>query len=197
VEFYEPDIQALEGKLRRRPPPQSPVVFYGSSSIRLWTTLASDFEGADVVNLGFGGSTLAACSWFYWRIVRPLAPRALVLYAGDNDLGDGRAPRDVVEQLRFLLQQVDASAPEATVSVISIKPSPARWGIVTEIVEANRGMQALVEKRNRGIWVNVFDRMVSGATPRTELFAEDGLHLSPAGYALWTRELNALRPAAF
>src|SRR5208337_3077981 len=37
-----------------------PVAFYGSSSIRLWETLQEDFPGIGVVNLGFGGSSLAA-----------------------------------------------------------------------------------------------------------------------------------------
>ena len=69
-----------------------PPVFYGSSSIRLWITLAEDFDPR-VLNLGFGGSTLEACDYFFSRLVMPVSPRSLLLYAGDNDLGDGRESR--------------------------------------------------------------------------------------------------------
>lgn len=75
------------------------IAFYGSSSIRLWATLASDFPGLSVVNLGFGGATLAACVYFFERLVLPCSPASLVLYAGDNDLGDGRRPEDVAGSL--------------------------------------------------------------------------------------------------
>ena len=36
------------------------MLFYGRSSIRLWTTLEQDFPGLPVVNRSFGGSTMAA-----------------------------------------------------------------------------------------------------------------------------------------
>ncbi len=49
------------------------------------------------INLGFGGSTLAACAWFFDPIVAPVShPQTLILYAGDNDLGDGRHPEEVL-----------------------------------------------------------------------------------------------------
>jgi lysophospholipase L1-like esterase len=197
VDWYEPDVVSLERQLVASPPPPEPVVFYGSSTIRLWTTLTADFPDVPTLNLGFGGSTLAACSWFYWRLVRPVAPRAIVLYAGDNDLGDGCPPPDVVQQLGFLIQQVDDTFPDVPVSVISIKPSPARWSLVAEIEEANRGMRALVERRERGVWVDVFRPMLADGHPRLDLFLEDGLHLSAAGYALWRTVLSRHRPAAF
>ena len=48
-------------------------------------------------NQAFGGSTLEACAWFFERLVVPCYPRALVCYAGDNDLGDGRTPDQVLD----------------------------------------------------------------------------------------------------
>jgi lysophospholipase L1-like esterase len=197
MQWYESDVQALEKNLERWPPSVRPVVFYGSSSIRLWTTLEEDFADVATLNLGFGGSTLAACSWFYWRLVRPICPKALVVYAGDNDLGDGVPPAEVAQQLGFLMQQVDVSAPGIPLTVIAIKPSPVRWSIVTRIEEANLRMQALVAGRPRSYWVDVFHPMLQGGQPRTELFADDGLHLSAAGYALWKTELSRVRPEAF
>ena len=72
--------------------PDRPILFYGSSSIRLWSSLRHDFEGLPVVNRGFGGSTLEECVALLDRLVAPVKPRAIVLYAGDNDLDQGASP---------------------------------------------------------------------------------------------------------
>lgn len=37
------------------------VVFYGSSSFRLWSTLETDFPEFEIINRAFGGSTFSAC----------------------------------------------------------------------------------------------------------------------------------------
>jgi hypothetical protein len=99
MEWYEGEVQALEQARARLVLPADPAVFYGSSSITLWRTLARDLNSAKVVNLGFGGSTLEACVWFFDRLVPPTRPGSLVVYAGDNDIGDGQSPRQV--RIRF------------------------------------------------------------------------------------------------
>ena len=61
--------RASEGRVNGNRPP----VFYGSSSIRPWDTLAEDFDPR-VLNLGFGGATLEACDYFFSRLVPPVNP---------------------------------------------------------------------------------------------------------------------------
>ena len=87
--WYENEVKGLE-KERLQLTYEPSTLFYGSSTIRLWDSLFDDFKVFKPVNLGFGGSTLAACSWFFNRVVAPYDARSIVLYAGDNDLGDGR-----------------------------------------------------------------------------------------------------------
>src|SRR5579863_5577261 len=84
MDWYESEVQALERTSLSRVNGNHPPVFYGSSSIRLWDTLAEDFDPR-VLNLGFGGATLEACDYFFARLVPPVNPRSLLLYAGDND----------------------------------------------------------------------------------------------------------------
>src|SRR5258708_12869575 len=50
---FEPDIERLEAKIFD--PPPGPIVFYGSSSFRLWKSLEKDFSSYEVLNFGFGG----------------------------------------------------------------------------------------------------------------------------------------------
>ena len=101
MEWYEAEVRALE-QATLQSLPAEPAVFYGSSSITLWSTLARDLASNRAVNLGFGGSTLEACVWFFERLVPPTRPASLVVYAGDNDLGDGQTPRQVRRRFEAL-----------------------------------------------------------------------------------------------
>jgi lysophospholipase L1-like esterase len=197
MDWYESEVRDLEARLCGIATETPPVVFYGSSSIRLWGTLAEDFPDVPVVNCGFGGSTLEACAWLFARLVRPLSPAAFVLYAGDNDLGDGRAPTFVLEQLASLLRQLDELSPQVPAALLAIKPSPARWGIREQIERTNAGFRAAAEQRPRTRYVDVYAAMLHGGNPRRELFAEDGLHLSEAGYNVWREVLQQARSGIF
>src|ERR1700740_2677725 len=45
VNPFESEVTALEAKLSQLPISSGPIVFYGSSSIRLWKSLQQDFSG--------------------------------------------------------------------------------------------------------------------------------------------------------
>lgn len=190
VHWYEPDVVALEALQQRQPAPPDPVVFYGSSSIRLWDSLLADFPEYPVVNRGFGGSTMTACSWFFWRLVRPLAPRTLVLYAGDNDLADGDSPENVLSQLGYLLSQLDDCRPDARLALLTVKLSPARLHLAPRIAAVNEGYRSIVARRRGAVLVDVHAAMLSDGRPQPEHYQADGLHLSSAGYAVWRDEVR-------
>jgi lysophospholipase L1-like esterase len=186
VEWYEAEVAALEASLRERSVPPDPIVFYGSSSMRLWGSLAEDFPDLPVLNTAFGGSTLAACAWFFRRLVVPFQPRSLLIYAGDNDLGDGRSPEAVLTSLRDLLRQMDEALPGVRFGFLTIKPSPSRWHLIERIKAVNSLAEAELANRPGAFVIDVFGPMLGpDGQPRTELFAEDGLHLSAEGYRLW------------
>ncbi len=192
MEWYEEEVRALERARAANPPPPNPIVFYGSSSIRLWTSLADDFPTLKPINLGFGGSTLAACVWFFERLVVPYRPRRLVVYAGDNDLGDGQQPDHVVGSFRALVHKIVIHLGSIPVTFMSIKPSPARLGLFNAIVQTNETIRYTIAERDGFSYVDIFHPMLDDARrPRPELYAEDGLHLSAAGYRVWTQVLSA------
>jgi len=185
---FEDDIEAFEAADRAHAPPQGAVLFVGSSSIRFWTTLDKDFPGVVTLNRGFGGSHVYDCSRYAPRIVIPYHPRLIVFYAGDNDVADGRKPREILSDFKTFVAKVRAAQPGVPIVFLSIKPSLERWKLVGQIREAN----ALIRKyasRAKGIgYVDVFTPMLGpGGLPRKELFREDGLHMTLAGYELWTR----------
>jgi lysophospholipase L1-like esterase len=193
MEWYEAEVRALERDVLGRVNGNRPPAFYGSSSFRLWTTLAEDLD-PHIVNLGFGGSTLEACDHFFKRLVVPVKPRSLLLYAGDNDLGDGRSVDHVVSSFRRLLTKVDTLLGPIPFGFLSIKPSPARFAIIDRIRLVNDRIRDEITARDGGYFVDVFPAMLdTTARPRAELFCEDGLHLNRAGYELWVTHLQEYR----
>ena len=184
--WYEADVQQLEIKLKALPPASDRVVFYGSSSIRLWTTLAKDFPQINTLNLGFGGSTLAACAWFFERLVVPVKPRSIVFYAGDNDLGDGRHPEEVYLFFSAFAEKLSQTLPGVPLSFLSIKVSPSRWNIAGQIQLTNKLIINEIGKYPDYQYIDMTTPLLgANGRPRQELFEPDGLHLSPAGYQIW------------
>ena len=186
----EAEIARYEASDRNAPPAPGGIVFVGSSSIRLWTTLASDFPGLPVLNRGFGGSTLLEVIHFTPRIVLPYRPRMIVLYAGDNEIFGGRSPQWVAADYQTFVRLVRSTLPTARIVFVSVKPSPARWALNAQVREANRLVRAITATDTLQTFVDVFTPMLNVAgRPRPELFVADSLHMSAAGYALWRSRL--------
>lgn len=170
----------------RRGQVAEPIVFVGSSSIRLWTWLARRFRERPILNNGFGGSHLGDVLMFTDRLVLRYAPARVFLYAGDNDLGWGRRAGAVFEDWRTFHRRVRASRPNCAIHFISIKPSPARWGLRARIGEVNARVREFCAAEPATAYVDIHDAMLDDdGRPRPELYEVDGLHLSRAGYAVW------------
>jgi lysophospholipase L1-like esterase len=184
---FESELSAFD----RAQGPQNAVVFYGSSSIRMWENIGESFAGIPVVNRGFGGSTLAECVHLLPRLIFPLRPAALILYAGDNDLDQGASPEHVEYLFNQFMERMREQLPELPVGFVSIKPSPSRFWNIGNIRRANALIQEAT-KRYPGVgYIDLFSLMLSpSGGSRPELFTEDGLHMNAAGYALWTSQIR-------
>lgn len=183
--WYEEDVKRLEReRISLKYTPKT--VFYGSSSIRLWPNFYQDFKDLYPVNLGFGGSTLAACVWYFDRIVAPYDPELIVIYAGDNDLGDGRTPEEVCiffQQLMIKIRQRYGNIP---VLYISIKPSISRRNILDRIRYANQIISNEIVKDKDAQFVDIYHEMLDAhGYPSGNFYDHDGLHLNDRGYDLW------------
>jgi lysophospholipase L1-like esterase len=179
-------LAAFERSDRQAPPAAGGVLFVGSSSIRLWTRLPEDFRQVTVINRGFGGSTMADCSLLARQLVVQYRPRHVFVYAGDNDLAEGRTPQQVLESFRAFVQTVRTELPDTRISYIAVKPSPDRERLLTKARETNELLAAYVAQLPNASFVDVFTPMLDGdGRPRTDLYGPDRLHMNAAGYALW------------
>jgi lysophospholipase L1-like esterase len=183
---WEKEVAGIEKRLADKPPPRRAVVFAGSSSIRLWD-VAKSFPGRAVVNCGFGGSEIRDNTHFAPRLVVPLDPMAIVFYAGDNDLANGRTPEQVRDDFRAFADRVHAALPKARLLFVAVKPSPKRWALFDAQTRANALVRDLCAGDDRLAFVDVVPAMLGrDGKPIPGLFAQDGLHLSPKGYEIWT-----------
>ena len=183
---FEKEIQAFEESDRLHPPPANAILFVGSSTIRLWSTLTNDFADWPVINRGFGGSHIPDVTAYASRIIFSYNPRTIVFYAGDNDLADGHPAAQVVADYQEFTVQVHARLPRAKVLFLAIKPSLKRWQLHEQALAVNHAIASLPHS-----WLGFIDvyppMLGEDGRPRPEFYQEDGLHMTPAGYAIWTR----------
>jgi lysophospholipase L1-like esterase len=192
---WQAEFDAFSAADRHTPPQVGGVVFVGSSSIRMWDGLETQFERLAVLKRGFGGSTLRDCSDNVERLVIAYAPRTVVIYAGENDLAEGATPDAVLESLRTLTGRLRVALPDAHIAYVSIKPSPLRLELLPQIRATNSAIRGYLAGVGNAQFIDVYSLMIdTGGTPRPELFRDDRLHLNSLGYALWKRELSARLP---
>jgi lysophospholipase L1-like esterase len=188
---YEKEVAAFEALDRTNPSPKGQIVFVGSSTIVDWDPVRY-FPDLRIINRGLWGSSLIDSVRLVNRIVLPYEPRLIVAYAGDNDIDAGQTSEDVAVQVERFIKSVHAKLPQARIVFIGIKPSPQRWLTIDRARATNEMIRAICSRDDRVAFLDVDGVMLGwDEKPRRELFAEDGLHLSPQGYQLWT---TLLRP---
>jgi lysophospholipase L1-like esterase len=186
---FEQEVRSLEN--RRIEFSQRPIVFYGSSSIRLWKTLNQDFIGYPVVNCGFGGSRLTDCLRYVSRLVLRLKPVAVVLYAGDNDLAQGASPDQAFASFRDLYRALRSYSEQMPIGYISVKPSPARIRYLDNILRFNQMVKAFLQKQPATKYIDIYTAMLGpDQRPNPALFVQDQIHLSGLGYQMLRRDVS-------
>ena len=189
---WEDAISKFEAADKEQAPVKNGVLFLGSSSIRVWKSVAEDFPNHEVINRGFGGSTLPDCIHFFDRLVKPYAPSTIVFYEGDNDVGRGDSARTVYENFKTFAAMVEEHLPETKLIFIAIKPSIKRWNLAPEMKKANRMIQHYVWLNKNLGFADIWGPMLGeDGKPRPELFLDDGLHMTAKGYEIWTKVIAA------
>ena len=106
---WEKSIGEIEQRIASGKSAPGAVLFVGSSSIRLWK-LDDSFPDMVTANHGFGGSFLSDSVHFFDRIVVPVKPTAVVVYAGDNDIASGKTPEVIYADFQQFVTAVRRKA---------------------------------------------------------------------------------------
>ena len=172
--------------------PKNAVVFVGSSSIRKWST-AEYFPNIPIINRGFGGCHISDVNYFINETVLKYKPRAIIFYAGDNDINFGKSPKIVLEDYKTFINKVHSQLADTKIIFIPIKPSLKRWALWSEMKEANKLVHDYSKKNPFLYYIDTASPMLnSNGLPKRSLFVSDSLHLSKDGYDLWSKVLEQL-----
>ncbi len=185
---WQKEIFAFAKQDAAKAPPANPIVFTGSSSIRMWKTLADDFPGLPVMNRGFGGSEVFDAFNYADRLVLKYHPRQVVMYSGSNDIGAGKIPQRVLADIKAFVAKVHAALPDCRISYISNAPNPKRWSMIDKMRELNRLAEEFCKTDKRLEYINTHDAMLGAdGKPLPDIYADDQLHMNAKGYAIWTK----------
>lgn len=192
-EKWETSIADFEARDAAAPPPKGALLFVGSSSIRKWD-LESSWPDEPLINNGFGGSTLADSIHYFDRLFTPYTPKAIIIYAGDNDIKKGLNSAGVLRDFETLAALIKGVFPDVPVIYIAIKPSTARWELWPEMKQANDLIAAHCDKDEQLFFADISAPMLKSneGAPSAKWFVEDGLHLSPFGYREWTSVIDTI-----
>lgn len=170
--------------------PPGALIFIGTSTFRLWDSLASDFAPWPVRNRGFGGAVVSQCVHYVSSLVPDDgAPAALIFYAGANDLAWFVRSSKVVADIERFIDLARERAPATPFYLVSLCKSPGRFLSWRRVDKINESLKAVAARKSVR-FVDVASQLVgTNGWPRRDLFA-DGIHPSEKGYAIWTATIR-------
>ena len=187
------DVQAFKKEDSLHHPTKNSILFMGSSSFTKWKDVADYFPGYDIINRGFGGSTLLDQIRYVNNIVFRYQPRQIVIYCGENDLaGSDKVTGQIVyDRFVHLFKLIRQKLPNVPVVFISLKPSPSRWQLRDKMIAANNKIKAYLATKQHTAFVDVYHQMLNGeGLPKKEIYLDDSLHMNAKGYTIWQKELK-------
>ena len=189
VKAWEPEIEKLTAPGQTEQYSNDAVIFAGSSSIRLWKTLAEDMKPYNVIQRGYGGAKLSDYAVYAGKIFSPLPGRALVLFIANDITGSekDKSPEEVKKLFLNVVKTFRKNHPGAPVFWIQITPTTSRWEAWPKIKEANELIRLTCEKGNKLYFIRTDQAFLNEkGMPRDEYFVADKLHLNQDGYRIWT-----------
>ena len=189
-ENFEQEIAVLQRRAAQKTQQNDLIVFYGSSSIRLWD-LQQDFPSLNTLNLGFGGAFIHSLSNNFENLFQRLQPKAIVLYLGGNDLTLGLSASEIVEQIRVFVQRIHIKFPSTTIFNVSLKPSFERQELLEVIQQINQGMLEMSMQLSYLNQVKFYEFLLDqNQQIRSDVLLQDGLHLNEQGYQILKAQID-------
>jgi lysophospholipase L1-like esterase len=168
------------------------ILFTGSSSIRVWNELKTDFPTYHVLNRGFGGSEMSDLLYFNQQLILNYKPVKIFIYEGDNDINSGKSAETILQDAEKLLASIRGNLPKKVkVYFISPKPSISRKHLRAQYEDYNQKLEAWCSCQKRVKFVDVWTPMLDAHGEfNADLFIEDNLHMNRKGYEIWKQVIE-------
>ncbi|TAL73115.1 MAG: hypothetical protein EPN88_04620 [Bacteroidetes bacterium] len=190
VQAWETDIQKFEQLDKIETYQKDAIIFAGSSSIRLWSSLEKDMAPYTVIQRGYGGAKLSDFICYASRIFDPHSCKAIVIFIANDISGSDKdkSPREVSGLFRELLRIIRKTHPVTPVFWIAIIPTESRWKVWPEIQKVNAMIRDICDNQKYTYFIRTdFGFLKESGKPREDLFISDKLHLNEKGYEIWTK----------
>ncbi|MCW3162835.1 GDSL-type esterase/lipase family protein [Chryseobacterium oryctis] len=184
------DIQNFKKLNQENTPPKDAILLVGSSSFTKWTDVSDYFPNKTIINRGFGGSRLTDLNYFSEELLNPYQPKQIIIYCGENDFADNPKlkPKEVVNRYKVFYKKIREKFPNIQVDYISMKYSPSRENLWSQMRNANKKIKAFMDKEPNAEFIDITKAMEdTNGNVRKDLFLEDMLHITPEGYQVWTK----------
>jgi lysophospholipase L1-like esterase len=190
-----PEVLWFGAKDRLSRPQGDVTVFTGSSTIAHWSSLQEDMAPLRVLNRGINGARIHQITYYVDRIIIPYRPRAVVLYAGENDISGllwsaKKTPDEVLSAFRAFCEKIHARLPDVRIHFISIKPPKRRASSGPSFQAANRLVKEHCASERRLHFIDVVPALLD-ADGQPRGLGWDGIHLNDEGYRILT---SVVRP---
>ena len=189
VKKWAKSIDAFDELNQSEADPANAIMFIGSSSIRRWTTMATDMVPYQTIRRGYGGAKFTDMAVFVKRIISPHKYRALVMFVGNGVIGkpEDHTPEQIEALARYIVAASHEHQPGKPVFLIEITPCEKRFDAWPKIRAVNARLREIALSTPDTYFIPTASHYLKpDGTPRSELFVDDKLHLSDVGYDLWS-----------
>jgi hypothetical protein len=191
---WEGEIAAFDKLNQTEKYPDNSILFLGSSSIRLWSTIKEELAPYPIIQRGFGGSNSPAVAYYTERIIYPHQFRAVAIFIANDITGSPSdlTPKESTATFRKIIKTIRAKYKKQPIFIIEITPSQSRWKKWALIQEDNALLKALCKKQKNLYFIETAQSFLNEkGEPRNELFRDDHLHLNREGYKIWGKLIKA------
>ena len=185
---WEKDIAKLERLDKSQEYSDDSILFIGSSSIRLWSSIKDDLDPYETIRRAYGGARYTDLIHFTKRLVSSHDIKAVGVFVA-NDITGGMndlMPPEVLKLAKFVVKQIRRSHLDTPIFFIETTPTPKRWKAWPEISNANDLIMRYCNEKKGLFYISTRDYFIDkNGLPKEDLFIKDKLHLNRNGYSVW------------
>ncbi|MBQ4915235.1 SGNH/GDSL hydrolase family protein [Maribacter sp. MMG018] len=164
------------------------VVFMGNSITIGWLNSRPEFfEGKPYINRGISGQTTPQMLVRFRQDVIDLAPKAVVILAGTNDIAGNTGPstiKMIMDNIKGMAEMAHANGIKVILSsTLPAYDYPWRPGLepANKIIELNRMIKEYSEAKGH-IYLDYFSKMADERNGLPKKYAKDEVHPTVEGY---------------
>ncbi len=177
----------------------TPIVFVGDSITQGWEGGGKATWDREIVplagaegslNLGVSGDRTEHVLWRLREApLTPLAPQAIVVLIGTNNLGHGSSDADAtLKGMQSVVATLRSQCPKAKIVLVGIFPRGERMNPMRgDICQINQVLPRLASENV--IVIDFGAKLVRDDGTIDPAIMPDFLHLSPAGYDIWAQSI--------